>query len=71
MRIPTHARCCFKFLATLNDEVNIMINEIWRGQKKGKRKMHKMIWERLHESKQQRGMVFRGISALILLISQV
>ena len=60
--------CCFKLLATLTEEINLMINEFWRGLKKGKRKIHMMKWERLRESKQQRG--FRGIKAFILLISQ-
>lgn len=41
-------------LATLNDEINLIINEFWKGQNKGEREMHMMKWERLHESKQQR-----------------
>ena len=32
--IPTHAMCCFKLLATLNEEINLMINEFWRAKRK-------------------------------------
>ena len=32
--------CCFKLLTTLNEEINLMINEFWKGQKKVEKDTH-------------------------------
>ena len=32
--------CCFKLLATLNEEINLMINEFWKGQEKDEKDTH-------------------------------
>ena len=59
--IPTYTMSCFKILNSLCDEMTSMIQNFWWGQKRDKRKMAWLSWEKLCEPKEEGGMGFREL----------
>ena len=59
--IPTYTMSCFKIRDSLCDEMTSMIQNFWWGQKRDKRKMAWLSWEKLCEPKEEGGMGFREL----------
>ena len=59
--IPTYTMSCFKILDSLCEEMTSMIQNFWWGQKRDKRKMAWLSWEKLCEPKEEGGMGFREL----------
>ena len=59
--IPTYAMSCFKFLASLCEELSSMATGFWWGRKNGERKIHWLRRKKLLKSKKEGGMGFRDL----------
>jgi len=59
--IPTYTMNCFKLLDSLSDELMEMIKNFWWGQKKEKRKIAWLRWEKMCEPKCDGGMGFKNL----------
>ena len=59
--IPSYAMSCFKFLASLCDEIWSMANRFWWGQRRGERKIHWVNKAKLTKPKMEGGMGFRNL----------
>ena len=59
--IPSYAMCCFRFPASLCDEICSMANRFWWGQRGDARKIHWINKAKLIKSKMEGGMGFRDL----------
>jgi hypothetical protein len=59
--IPSYAMSCFRFPASLCDEICSMANRFWWGQRGGERKIHWVNKAKLIKPKMEGGMGFRDL----------
>ncbi|XP_016199995.1 uncharacterized protein LOC107641003 [Arachis ipaensis] len=61
--IPTYIMGYFRLPTGLCNHIASMINKFYWGSKGGKRKMHRIKWDKLCQSKQHGGLGFRDMEA--------
>lgn len=66
MAVPTYPMSCFKFPASLCNEINSVLSNFWWGYSDNGPKLHWKSWAHLSKSKMEGGMGFRDLSSFNL-----
>ena len=60
--IPTYTISCFKLPKGLINDIEMLIRKFWWGYRGEQRKIHSVSWEKMCQSKSERGMGFKELS---------